>query len=429
MRFWAIAWMLYVLTLVGGLILPVLGRLDRGATPWLESVANPASAGALLVAPVVLAVMVARWLFPRYWWLGNVSAKDIYEYDGVYFVGSRATRQKNRLYRIIFGLDDTMRRWNIAFGLMLVALVVPHLMGGYTSWRLSGSLVAERPVLHETLHGATLSAFPVMRGWRKTWSARADLAAEVHRALRKARADNKQDNGRWFRIAQLQLLNAFRTRADPREPFLHTPGDSILFNRSEGAEAVSYLKRILDQPEAQRKGWTRGALALIGFFHLSDRNLSQAEQFFQQALNTAETRDRTGIARHLIALLAAQTAISAGRAEQAELLLENVLTNNELPEPAYALALEHFAAALRLRGRPERVADLLAKALAVYKKQKNRAGIARTHLRLAALALEQGRGRDAGHELSLASSLAYGLEDGFTLNMVEGLTQFFPRVL
>ena len=59
MRFWAIAWMLYVLALVGGLILPVLGRLDQDTDSWLTVVANLAAALALPAAPAVLTAMVA----------------------------------------------------------------------------------------------------------------------------------------------------------------------------------------------------------------------------------------------------------------------------------------------------------------------------------------------------------------------------------
>ena len=41
----------------------------------------------------------------------------------------------------------------------------------------------------------------------------------------------------------------------------------------------------------------------------------------------------------------------------------------------------------------------------------------------------KGGTRDASRALSLAASLANGLDDGFTLNMVGRLSQYFPRVL
>ena len=481
---------------------------------WLVTTLNLLAVGALLLGPVVITMLTARSLFPNYWWLAHVENKDIYEYDGVYFIGGRATRQQSRLTRLVFGLDEKMRRWHLVFGLLAVSLIVPHLMAGYTSWRYAEALAPNRPVLQESLHSSLLSALPIMQGWNRPWSADGSLAGEVKKELRDALKSNRQEPSQWYRIAQLRMLGAFRPRKGTAEPFLYSPGDRILFNRGEGAESAASLKRILDQPEAKRKGWTRGALALTGFFHFSDQNpglaleffqralatveqtdhtgeykkgtaepflyspgdrilfnrgegaesaaslkriLDQPEakrkgwtrgalaltgffhfsdqnpglalEFFQRALATVEQTDHTGISKHMIVLLTAQAALVARQPSQAEMLLEKLLTEDELPDGTYARAMEHFAGALHLQGRTETVNDLLGKALKTYKKLKDRAGIARVHLRLAALALEQGRTRDASRALSLAASLANGLDDGFTLNMVGVLSQYFPRVL
>lgn len=429
MRIWITLSILYLVFLAVGLGFPLLGRLDTGGEEWFATTLYFMAVGALVLGPVLLVMMTARSLFPNYWWLAHIENKDIYEYDGVYFIGGRTTRQQARLARIVFGLDEKMRRWHLVFGVLAVSLMVPHLMGGYTTWRFAGGLIPDRPVLKESLHASTLSALPVMQGWNRPWSAGASLAKVVGKELADAKKANKQGAPDLFLMAQLRLLNAFRIRKAAGEPFLYSPGDRILFNRGEGAEAAGYLKRILEQPEASRKGWTRGAMVLTGFFHISDQNPKTALEFFQGAGNTPEEDDKTGISRHMVDLLTAQAAIIANQPQQAETLLEKLLTESNLSDQVYAQAVEHFAAALHMKGRIERVNDLLSKALQSYKKRKDRAGIARVHLRLAALALEQGREKDASREMSLAASLASGLEDGFTLNMVQGLSQYFTKML
>jgi hypothetical protein len=87
--------------------------------------------------------------------------------------------------------------------------------------------------------------------------------------------------------------------------------------------------------------------------------------------------------------------------------------------------MEHYADVLRLAGEYSRVPELLGKALELYKLGEDRSGIARVHLRLAALALDEGKRDQAAEELSIASSLAQGLNDGFTLNMVAQLALAF----
>lgn len=429
MKFWLVSWFIYFSALIMGLGFPGLGRLDAGRIWWLGPTTSVLAFCALLTASVTLILMIARRFFPAYWWLAQVESRDLYEYDGVYFIGARSSRQKTRLQKIVFGVDETMRRWDIVFGLLLLALLVPHLMGGYTAARAFDRLVAERPVLAETLHGSTLSALPVMQTWKRGWTDHPSLAREVRQALRRSRSEKKQDTAALYRIAQLHLLSAFKRREAPSDPFRNTPGERVAFMRARGAEAAVYLNRILSQNETGRRGWTRGALTLLGFFHMSDGDYGQAAALFGRALATAEKRDKTRTPRHRVALLAAQNAMLAGQPLDAERLLEPLLADEKLPPRAMALATEHFAAALSLRGKTARAAVQFKKALKRYERQKNRLGIARMHLRFAALDMEAGRALDASRNISKAASFAHGLDDGFTLNMVEGLSQYFVQVL
>ncbi|MCZ6646538.1 MAG: hypothetical protein O7B79_09895 [SAR324 cluster bacterium] len=429
MRFWIVCWLVYFSALLMGLGFPLLGRLDRGRIWWLETTTDVLAFFALLLAAVTLMLMIARRFIPAQWWMAQIEHLDIYQFDGVYFIGERATRKKTRLNKLVFGVDEKLRRWDIVFGLLLIALMVPHLMGGYTAAGMYNRMIVKRPVLEETMHGTILNNLPVMRAWNRDWAAQPALARNVKRALRKARSEKKKNSEGWFKIAQLNLLSAFPLRGDPREPFRHTPGDRVGFLRSRGAEAVSYLRRILKQPQAGQQGWARGAHALIGFFHMNDRNFEQADLSFKKALTSGTDSDRTRISREHVILLAAQNALLAGDAARAEQMLEPLLASDSLTPITQALVIEHFAAALRLGGKTEMAGIQLHKALKRFEGQKNRAGIARVHLRLAALDLEQGRSTDASRNLSRAASLAHGLDDGFTLNMVEGLSQYFFQLL
>ncbi len=428
MKFWLGTVFVYIVLLGLGFGLPVLGLLDRGAAGLAGSM-NLLAGAALLVAPIALGLMVAKLLFPDYWWAGQILGRDVYQFDGVFFVGVRATRQRSRLYRLLFGVDERMRRWDVVFGLLLLVLIFPHLLGGFTAHRYFEEVIPRRPLLAETMHAPTLSALPVMREWKRAWSGRPALALRVKKALRESGRIKRKDPAAWFRHGELQLLNAFEARTGPGDPFQNSPGDRVVFNRTRGAEAVASFDRILQNPEADNTGWDSAALALTGFFHLSERDYERAAGFFERALSASSDGKQARFSRYQMVLLAAQAAMLGGNPEKSIALLETILIDERLPTRAYALAMEHFADAMRLRGRTERVPELLAKTLDMYKLQKDRSGMARVHLRLAALALEKKQAGDAGREISLAASLAHGLEDGFTLNMVEALSLFFSQVL
>ena len=427
MKFWVGSGLLYAIFLLAGLGLPVLGLAGRSQTFAVGILLALAAMALLLLASLVLTLIVARRFVPEYWWRSQALLQDIYNFQGVYFVGARQTRQASRLYRVIFGMDEQVRRWNLSLGLLLMALLPVHLMGSYTTFVYFSEIFTERPVFAETLHESTLSALPVMREWGVSWKAHPALAARVERTLKAAAKAKNQGIPEWFRLAELQLLHAFRVREDFRDSYSSSPGDTIVFDRAQGGRAVLYLNRLMARPETERAGLTSAALTLLGFFHLSDRNYSRAADHFDRALAAAGSGEGEKIPRFQIALLAAQAALLSGDLDKAEVLLNSILENDRLPPRAYTLAMGHFADTRRLKGQTKRAGELLAKASELYDSQKQQGGeIARVHLRLAALALDEGREEDARRELSIASSLAHGLEDGFTLNMVGWLAQFFP---
>ncbi|MEE8395202.1 MAG: hypothetical protein V3S29_04050 [bacterium] len=427
MRFWVVGGAVYLAALGIGLGFPALSLAGRDQAWWAVYSYNGVALFALLVATFLMTLSVARQLFPEFWWRAMVTHEDVYEYEGIYFVGARNSRQKTRINKAVFGVDEKMRPWDLLFGIFFLALAMFHLFGGYSLYQVYDGLFPERPKLAETLHSSALTALPVMREMKLDWSGDPAVAKRVEQETQRAAGKRQKKNPDWFRLAQLQLVAAFRPREGHGDAFQYSPGDRVFFDRNQGAKAVASLNRILKQPELERAGWTRGALALLGLYYLSTHDYSQAGDFFGRALAAVGDAEEAGITRFQIVLLAAQTAMLDGRGAEAEALLETILTDDRLPKRAYALATEHFAGAMRLGGRYEQVPELLKKAEGLYEKQNDQGGIARVHLRLAALAIEQGRFVAASREMSLAASLAHGLRDDFTLNMVEWLSTFHPK--
>jgi tetratricopeptide (TPR) repeat protein len=423
--FWLINLPLYLVLLAGALGLPAVALWDRGPLTWVDLTAYVAAAVALVLASVVLALLSARPLFPRYWWMGQVEGKDVFEFDGVYFLGLRLNRVPSRLQRLLFGVDEQMRIWDLIFGVMFLVMLVPHTVGFFAAHRQLERLVPRPATFPESLHGPLLSSLPIMKAWGVTWQADGGLAARVSAELKRLEGQGLPGAEDRFRLAQLHLLRSYAERDRVSDPYYASPGERLYFNRGLGAQAVENLQYLLELPDLQRVGWSGGALTLIGFFHLSDHNYAQAHDALQRALAEMGEGDESRISRYQVLLLAAQSALLNGREEQAIQHLESILTNERLPNEAYALALEHYAEALRLRGDYSQVPELLGKALELYKVGEDRSGIARVHLRLAALALDEGRRGEASEELSIASSLAQGLDDGFMLNMVARLALAF----
>jgi tetratricopeptide (TPR) repeat protein len=425
MIFWLINVPAYLVLLAGGMGLPGVVLLSRAPLSTLDVFVYVLAALLVVLAALALALIAARLLFPHYWWLGQVEGRDVFEFDGVYFLGLRLSRVPTRLQRMLFGVDEQMRTWDLIFGVMFLVLLVPHTVGFFAAHRELDKLIPNPPRFAETLHEPLLSSLPVMKQLGGTWQPGAALERKADAELGRLQRAGPPGAKERFELAQLYLLKAFSARKDVGDPFYDSPGERIYFNRGLGAQAVDNLDVLLKLPELQRAGWSGGALALIGFFHLSDHNYPKALESLQRALAELGEGDETKISRYQVLLLAAQSAIMNGQQTRAVEYLERILTDERLPNEAYALAMEHYAEALRLSGAYARVPELLGKALELYKLAENRSGIARVHLRLAALALDEGKRSQAADELSIASSLAQGLDDGFTLNMVSRLVLAF----
>lgn len=415
----------YVALLLLGLGLPAIAVAQRDAIGTLDLVLYVAALTALGGAAFLGALTIAKVGFPLYWWLAQVLRKDIYEFDGVYFQGLRLTRVPTRLQRLVFGADDRMRRWDLLYGLLVLVLLAPHVAGLVTAHRWYDRVLPNPTRIPETLHAAVLSSLPVMRDWDRPWQPDPALYRRVDRELQLLRMQPRKTNDQRFRLAQYYLLKAFVPRQSVSAPYLVSPGERVFFDRTQGAQAVVYLNQILEQPEAQQDGLGAAAQALVGFFHLADGDYGSAEDFLQQALAAPDSGDGARLPRYEVLLLAAQASMLAGDEQDAITLLEQILVDDRMPNRAYALALEHYAEALRLSGEPRQVPDLLSKALELYRVDHNTAGVARVHLHQAALALDQGRRSEASEALSKAASLATGQRDGFTLNMVERLSLQF----
>jgi hypothetical protein len=398
----------------------------RAPVAWVDLTLYPLLIVLLAVAAFILCLILARLLFPLYWWLGQVQGKDVFEYDGVYFMGLRIARVKSRVQRMVFGMDDRMHRWDLIFGLAFLVIMAPHVLAVASVSRLYDRVLPDPPKFSQTLHQALLSSLPIMRHWETTWSPDPLLLKRVTREVDLLRLQPRKTNAQRFLLAQLYLVKAFTLRERPTDPFVFSPGEAIFFDRGTGAQAVEYVNQLLAQPELERAGWSGGAMALKGFFYISDHNYLEAYSTLTAAQSELGQRDESGISRYLVLLLEAQAAILSGRPQQGIDQVGMVIGNDRLPKQAYALAFELYAEALRLTGRPGQVPDLMQKAMDLYQAERDQAGVARVHLHLAALALDQGRLIDASRELSTASRLAYGVRDAFTLNMVEKLTQAFP---
>lgn len=423
--FWLVTLPLYAVLLAAGLAAPGLVIWRGEPMQWADFALLGGGVALLVVATLLLTFLLARLLMPVYWWLSQVKGEDVFEFDGVYFIGLRVDPERvpNRVQRMVFSADEGMRRWNLWFGVLFLVLLLPHLLGMATAHRVAQDLLPAPPRLAQTAHEAFLSNLPVMQDWQMRWRPGPELAARLEVALDEVE-EEAPSRQRAFRAAQLHLLSAFAPRDRASAPFYASPGEAVFFERAVGARAMRALQPLT--AEGGPAGWRGGALALEGFFHLSVHDYARAHATLERALSAMEGDDSTGLARHQVLLLAAHTATLRGRHARAMALLDEVLVREDLPGTVYALALEHYAGTLRLAGDGEQARELLSRARELYEHERDRAGIARVHLRLAALAVTQGRWQDAGRELSVASSLATGLQDGFTLNMIARLAQAFP---
>ena len=412
----------YLITLPAALALPGYVIMKRSPMNWDDMTAYGISGLMMIISTVLFCLIIARITFPKYWWMGQVEGKDVFEFEGIYFLGLRITRVPSRLQRMLFGIDERNRRWDMIFGLLFIVMVVPHMQGLITMNRYLDRTLPNPPRITQTLHHEILSTLPIMKRWEEKWSMEEDFIKRVDRELQLLKMQPRKTNSQRFDLAQLYLLSAFEQRKRAGEPFYHSPGEQVFFNRSMGAQAVAYLNQLLQQPEADRVGWSGGAHTLIGFFHLSEENYAKALEEMEIALSEIGEGDKTEITRYQVLLIMGQGAILAGKGEEAIKKLDLILLNENLPRHAYALALEQYVEALRQLGTTDKIEELLDKAQALYEAQNNQGGIARIHLHRAALAIDKKDFDTASRELSQASQMASQLGDGFTLNMVEKLS-------
>ena len=433
MKYWVITLPLYGIFLAAGLGTPALVIWKREPLQFLDIMIYLGGAVAMVLATLVLALMVSWIFFPNYWWMGQVEGKDVFEFDGIYFIGLRLGRVPgqapgrvpNRVQRILFGVDDQMRTWDLVFGMIFLALLSVHTMGFLTATRALDQYLPNPARFTETLHYPLLSSMPVMRQMNQPWSDNRALAKKFSQSQQEVETQGVKSIGQRFKLAQLYLLQAFTRRRSASDPYYITPGEQVYFDRGLGARAVSHLEALLSQPDSVRAGWNGGILALIGFFHLSDRNYGQAIETLEQAAARMGESEASQFSRYQVLLMASLALAMTGDVDRADQLLNAVLANDRLSRQAHALALEHQGDLRRLAGEYDKAVELMDKALDLYKADQDRSGVARIHLRRAALALDRGDPAAASREMSIASSLAQGLGDGFTMNMVQRLALAF----
>ena len=429
MRFWVIGSLVYAATAAAGLGI-------AGAIPLLSQPSGlllvPIYAVALAVlvgAAFVLTLMIARLVFPRYWWLGQVLGQDVFEVQGVFFVGLRLSRLPSKVRRLLFGAGERLRRWDAAFGLIWLLLIVLHGLGAATSRRQVEVQMPRPMLLPETMHAALLSDLPVMRALHRQWSADPELMRLLQDQEERIQSIRGKTETDWLKLAQLQLLRAFKVRAVPADAYTFSPMDRAYFERGVAAEAADYLNQVLAVPKAKRAPIARGALTLLGFFYLCEYNYDKAERSLAEALGMIDDPDDSAIPAHWTRLLAAQVALQQGEAERAIGLLTQVQTEPGLPAPLEALTVEHLAEAERLDRAWQKVAPLLDKAGALYAAQGDEAGQARVDLRRSVWLMDRGNLRSSAEELSAASMEAETARDIFAVNMVVRVQQLLPTLL
>jgi hypothetical protein len=428
MKFWLISFALYAGFLATQLLLPVAALWNRQGLDALAIGLYVLTAVAICFATALACLMAAKALFPQYWWMGQILGQDIFEFDGVYFLGLRLSRVPSRLQRLLFGADERFRWWDMMFGLMFLVLLVPHVLATVTAYRRADLVLPRRIQFPETLHAATLSALPLLQEWQAGWSTGPVLAARLARESETLHAKGGKTDADWFRLAQVEMLLAFHPRRSVTEPYAFSPADRIYFDRGQGARATTIARNFTTDFTGSGQPYRVDALVLIGFFHLSDYNFRKAAPLFRDALDAVAQGAPSGLPRPLITLLAAHSAALAGDTAAARRLAEAQVADETLSPLFQALTLEHLADTLRQQEHPAAAQEFLDKALALYRKQKDPMGIARIYMYRAAIHLDRGQLTAASQEISQAASQVTEVDDLFTLNMVERITHLLPAV-
>ncbi len=426
MRFWWIALSLYAAALVAGLLMPGVILLIRQPSFLQGFLVYGLTAVIVGAAALCLTLMCSRALFPEFWWIGQVLGQDMFEIQGVYFMGLRLTRVPDRLQRLVFGVGEKFRRWDAAFGATWLLLAILHGMGAATAQQALASLLPRQVLLPETMHMALLSDLPVLRERGRPWSMDPKLMRRLQDDVDLLQTKRGKTEADWLRMAQLDLARAFKARTNLRDPFTFSPTDRLFFERGIGAQGADAVTQILAVPEAKRAPVTRGAQTLLGFFYLCEYNYPRAERALTEALSRADAPDESGIPLYWTRLLAAQVALMRGEPKRARSLLAADAGAPELPASAQALLLEHMSEALRVDRQAKAAREWLARASAQYNALGDTSGQARIVLREATLLRDEGKPGQASVALSQASELAEAGGDPFTRNMVVRAAQLLP---
>ena len=133
MKFWLLSVPSYVFLLAAGLGAPALVIMKRAPLQMTDVLIYGGATAALVGATILLTLIFAKIFFPAYWWLGQVVGQDVFEFEGVYFLGLRLTRVPTRLQRMLFGMDDQIRTWDLVYGLLFLVLLalLLQLMAGF----------------------------------------------------------------------------------------------------------------------------------------------------------------------------------------------------------------------------------------------------------------------------------------------------------
>jgi tetratricopeptide (TPR) repeat protein len=428
MKFWLIGGGVYLGFLAAQLLLPMIALWNRQGLDTLAVALFVLTAAAVVLATFTACLMASKALFPQYWWMGQVLGQDIFQFDGVYFIGLRLSRVPSRLQRLLFGADEQFRRWDMLFGLMFLVLLVPHTLAAVTAYRQADRILPRRILFPETLHSATLSALPLLREWQVKWSVDAVMTARLTQELEALQAKAEKSDADWFRMAQAEMLLAFRPRQSVLEPYAFAPTDPVYFDRGQGARATAIARRLITASATGAQPHRVDALVLVGFFHLSSYNFPKAVSQFQEALAVIAEGAPTSLSRPLVTLLAAHSAALAGNTSTARRMVEAQLADESLTPVLQALAFERLADILRLQGHYSAAQDFLDKALASYRRQKDPQGIARVSIYRAAIYADQGQRTAASQEISKASSQTAEADDLFIRNMVERISHLLPAV-
>ncbi|HEX9844280.1 MAG TPA: hypothetical protein VGC20_16090, partial [bacterium] len=232
----------YVLTLLLSWALPLAGMLDRQPFDGIDMLLYALAILVQVASAVLLTLIISRVVFPEYWWRGQILGQDIFEIDGVFFTGLRIARVPSRLQRIVFGVGERQRRWDLLFGILSLVLLALHVMSVLAAGRVYSVWMPPRPKLPETLHYAVLSSFPVLKEFPGGWQPGMAVEKWAAQQYDELRNGTDPDNAANYRMAQLALIQAFQERETDSQPFRYSPADRIFFNRGVGTAALRHLE-------------------------------------------------------------------------------------------------------------------------------------------------------------------------------------------